>query len=306
MLLPAALCLSLVLTVAPCQSDADCTVRSARCEAGQCRLAYPLVLFPEVEGLESLSLVEPANLARAGKTPEFHWRYPEGADLLAVAVFTSPPTYAPEEPARIENFDDAHVVWLWHSKLAGGSGSSAAGYDEGRALLQSNTQAVDGTALSDGPPPPLGEGIYYWAAWAWKGARLTHRSELRSFVVGRDSVTGTSCFLGRCPGGSTFRCVPEQDFCVLGCASNADCYQGTTCDLEVVAAGQLPYGLCRTSPGCECAPDETCDETLQVCLRNAPVEAGCSCTQVPEVAVSALALLACGWAARRRRRRTVE
>jgi hypothetical protein len=240
-----------------CTFPTDCEVRSAKCIDMSCTIVSKRDLFPDQPDMIEIEITEPAQLAQVSSTPEFHWNSPVGVDLIAAAVLPVMPTFE-QRSDRISNFHKA--VWVWHSNLAGGSVSSTgARFAQGRGLVES----VPGSELlTDSPPPPLTPGVYYWGVWAWTGVALTHRSAVRSFVVGVENITGTSCSV--CDGVATLRCPHGGAYCIIACASNVDCYQGSTCDLTNLTTGH-PWGVCRTTPkGCICDPAE-CDEDLGLC-----------------------------------------
>ncbi len=267
-----------------CAVPTDCAVFGARCEQTKCTLKTVQQLFPTLD-LTEIDLSDPADLAVTTAQPEFQWTPPMGADLVAIVVFRSPPRYGKSKGSTTEdlivNFSDA--VWAWHSNLPGGSVSTGTvHYSEGRTVRVNDVDPIDNNALSNDPPVALANGTYYWGVWGWNGASLTHRSELRSFSVTRENVTGPLCETGVCFGPSTVQCVNDRStgpdaYCVLSCASDVDCFQGMVCDLTHLDVA--PWGICKADLGpCQCSSDDECDEDLGVCHDPFESAGGCSTT----------------------------
>jgi hypothetical protein len=185
-----------------CSVPTDCEVFGARCENQRCTIHSATELFPTLP-LNEIRVNEPPELARTSNQPAFSWQPSTDADLVTVVVFRNPPRYG-SPPDKIANFGDA--VWAWHSNLPGaGISTSSIAYQEGHDVtIVESGDPIDAHELRPGPPTPLGIGTYYWGVWGWNGVELTDRSELRSFVVVADDVTGRVC--GR-------RCDPTD--CVL-------------------------------------------------------------------------------------------
>jgi hypothetical protein len=253
----------------PCTASNDCAV--GQCTGQVCSLITGKELFPAV-ALSEIPLGEPHNLAGLNSSPSLHWQYPPGADLVAAAIVREPPTYATGQPDRIANLSPGTVAWIWHSNLPGEAGANFADFNQGRLLLASANSADDSALLSADAPPPLGPGTYYWGVWGWTAGQLTHRSQVRAFFVGKESTTGSACDQ-RCDDGSlALRC---DAVCVIGCASDADCFQGETCDLGPASDPKVGFGVCHTtSPGCACASDQMCLSDIQLCVPRVQIRSG--------------------------------
>lgn len=260
-----------------CGSGTSCEVSNAVCIDNLCRLAPPGLLFPANANLNPLPLLEPADRAVVSATdgPSFRWVYPAGADLVAVAIFSTPPRFAASGAPQLD--DPAEQIWLWSSSPDGnGPGSTACQYAKGHQYQEDKTKC---NAVA---PPKLETGkVYYWGAWGWTAGSVTARSELRAFSTGDEMVTGTFCsddsYCGPLPGA---RCLTDKHFCVIDCASDADCFAGEACDLSHLSASE-PYGLCKTPPECTCRENEVCDPDVKICYRGAPAldqkASGCAC-----------------------------
>lgn len=237
-----------------CRAAQECQAQNAACRDGICTFPLPVrLLFDGVPGIQQIRLITPVPLANETPEPVLQWEWPTGADLLALAIFkTFPERYG--TPPRIMNHQD--IVWFWHSGLnqdRPALGATRATFAEGRTLQSSMQGSAQVFVTSTSRPPALAAGVYHVAAWAWTGVSLTHHSEIRSFVVGRDNITG-----GVCPVDSAFstawislpgkkndrneNCV--RRYCVLKCASDADCFHGYTCDLShIQRAGISPMDM---------------------------------------------------------------
>ncbi|HEY8208728.1 MAG TPA: hypothetical protein VIG99_14665 [Myxococcaceae bacterium] len=264
-------------------------------------LAQQVQLFEGVSpALAPLTLRTPVQRSFATARPTFTWDFPQGADLVAVAVFREPPRYL-DEPDVISNFDADTVAWAWHSNLDPTAPGNVATWDQGRRVQ--DTTAPGQPQLSDEVPPDLVRGqAYYWAAWAWTGAHLSHASEVRAFMVGEDGITGGACFgdetLCAPPGGPLPTACIAGDYCAIICGADSDCVLGMRCD---TTPSRLGHGVCRPSLDLECGCDadagEKCDPLTCLCQRPPPHEAGCGCVAAPGSMVGALVLL--WWIARR-------
>jgi hypothetical protein len=220
-----------------------------------------------------MDLLEPADRAVVGASPRFRWVYPDGADLVAVAVFRTLPQYMGDESLQLKG---DQVMWIWFSSANGGVGTAVADYASGSQY----TQPAEGGTCEPNMPPPLEPGIYYWAAWGLKAGALKAKSRVFTFSVNAERVTGQHCSenseCGELPGAS---CDSDKFFCTLPCASDFDCFSNQLCDLSAVQRGK-PSGVCRAPVGCQCAENETCDSELQICYRGTrafSAEASCDC-----------------------------
>jgi hypothetical protein len=272
-LLVALVCTTSARAQATCTGSQDCTVSGAQCVAGNCRLNGPPLLFPTASpsALTLITLQGPPDRSIEGDSPSFQWVFPAGADLLVVGIFKHSPTFA-VSGQQILNQED--VEWLWQSSPDGtGPGSSTATYNQGHQYTED-----DASMCVAASPPPLAGGVHYWGAWAFAGGNLTARSEVRSFSAGSEPITGSHCGdtsgCGDLPG---VNCFSGAFFCVIQCASDADCFASETCTAS--ADPTRPWGTCRRAGECPCPDNETCDSDLQICYSGAAAQesGGCSC-----------------------------
>jgi hypothetical protein len=269
-------------------TTAACTIEGARCSpSGSCSLLQTYEFYPDLSGLTEVTPDSPSNLTAASTTPNFVWTPFSGASLVAVAVFSSPPQFDPNSGDAIVNLQD--IVWIWESALPGGSPTDTqAVWANGRGVQSSVTGILDPSSLTPDAPPALTPGIYYWGVWAWASDySLTARSKVTTFVAGGDNITGTSCSTN-CPGTAATRCS-SASYCVIGCASDVDCYQEYTCDLSHRSVSN-PWGVCSgPDTSCPCSNSSaTCDPVLQLCYGggsgSSQSSAACSCRGAPGAA----------------------
>ena len=258
---------------AACGFMEACVVRGASCVDGTCRLAVPPLLFPAQHLGTPIELLEPGDRVVVGAEPRLRWVYPDGVDLLAVAIFRTLPQYTGDKSSQVNG---EQAVWVWLSSAHGGAGTSVADYPAGSQY----TQATDAGTCEASTPPPLEPGIYYWAAWGWQAGALKAKSRIFTFSVNAENVTGRHCShnaeCGDLPGAG---CDGDKFFCTLGCASDLDCFSNELCDLTPVKGGKTA-GMCRTQLGCQCSENETCDPDFQICYRGSiahSAEASCDC-----------------------------
>lgn len=261
---------------AACGFTEACAVRGASCVDGSCRLAVPGLMFPAQHLGTPIEQLEPGDRAVVGSTPRFRWVYPDGVDLLAVAIFRKLPKYVGNKASQV-NGDQ--VVWVWLSSANGGAGAAVAEYESGRQYSQPTKEE----ACTAAAPPPLEPGIYYWAAWGWQAGSLKAKSRIFTFSVNADPITGEHCSTnadcGDLPGAA---CADDKFFCTLGCASDLDCFSNQICDLTPLTSGKAS-GVCRSPVGCQCAENETCDTDFQICYRGTKAhsgEASCDCGDI--------------------------
>jgi hypothetical protein len=273
--------------VQSCTGDdtSGCTAnrrQSAYCDSdGNCRINSPALLFggdePVAERrLTEIELVDPLYLdgSPTARTlePTFEWENP-GGPLTAVAVFASYPYMVSSDVDRIDSFDGDLVRWFWTTDFAAGADDRVSFRDgQGLEVAHNGTVSFDGRT-----PDPLEPGIWFWAVWGWNGdGELTHESEVRPFAVGEVDLNGAECgscglYEAECPNRDNVDRVP-MDTCVLRCASDADCFYGSTCDLSVAAALDFKYGVCRYGTDrCvrdeDCPPNRTCLPGIGVCAQ---------------------------------------
>ena len=295
----------------PCAVDSDCAARDARCVDECCTLGRSHPLFPSQNDLDAIELLSPINLGSLSSTPDFRWAPTLGADLVAVVIFRRLPR---SQGDRITNFGD-NALWLWHSRLDGvDAASGRARFEDGKAIDIDPAEVIDVENLSDAPAEPLPDGVYYWAAWAWEedapSVALSHRSEIRTFTVGPESLTGADC--DQCESVAEVEKVRSHDgycYCAISCASDVDCFGGDSCDLTPIADHGFVFGVCH-APGagdCDCGQDEGCEDGWSVCYsRGAEDAAGCSAVVVGSKSYPywlLIGLLLVAMAGRNRRRR---
>lgn len=260
-----------------CGSSADCLIAGASCVEGACRLSAPRTLIPTL-AVAPLVLRFPANLSQvAGGAFDFEVTFPAGAKTVAVVVTDAWPQY--DELGQLLNPQD--VLWYWRSDWKGVT-TGLVPFKEGRRIEVKK----DGCTLQT--PKDLAEGVYHWAALAWDAAgRVSHQSEVRSFSVGVERLTGRSCRSTRdCESAASATCRENaHSYCAIRCASDQDCFAGTRCDLEVRNTEGFPWGVCRPpGPVCACGDAQYCDDEvsrgLGLCFRpmSDGQSAGCDCS----------------------------
>jgi len=264
-------------------------------------LAQEVRLFEAVSPpLADLTLRTPVQRSFASSGPAFTWDAPPGAELIAVAVFHEPPRYL-DQPGVISNFDSQNVVWAWHSNLDLAAPRNSATYQQGREVR--DTTAPGQPQLSEEVPQVLVRGqVYYWAAWAWTDAKLSHASELRAFVVEEDGLTGRWCSTGGAScapaGGPLATTCLEGNYCAIVCGTDSDCILGMRCD---TTPARLGHGVCRpslvTECGCDADAGERCDTLTCLCRDPPEPAAGCGCSAGP---AHLLAWVVAGWLMARR------
>jgi MYXO-CTERM domain-containing protein len=261
-----------------CSAASQCQVVGADCIQSSCRLSSPEFLVPSMQ-LQPIELREPADrFSTENREPSLRFTFPAGARTVSVLITSRPPRYDVQGTL----LNPEAVVWFWNSQAD----------NEARSLLLfsmgKRAEASDAGCMAKSAEP-LAPGVYYWGALAWDGAgQLTHQSAVRRFSVGPEALTGAHCRTDLDCGGATGKCMTSQNYCVIRCASDADCFSGTTCDLSTATLKDFPWGACRRpGPTCQCTPDQRCDdapEGLRVCFEGVKSPqapgAGCDCSGV--------------------------
>jgi hypothetical protein len=268
--------------VGACENSVDCEVRGAACRDAACRISDDVFLFPGLKDLEEIELLQPAGFGLTNDEPSLRWQAPLGTSLVAAGIFRELPRYSAKRPGNISDLD-ASAVWVWLSESES-AGTGLARFRDGRVPEADPTLGVRlGREV-----PALKAGIYYWGVWAWSGSKLSHRSRLRSFTVGDEQLTGAPCeFTEALVNLQCTRSVTGLDYQVIACASDADCYEGTTCDLTIDGldfSGGLCRGACDCRADCACDDDAVCDAATGICAsassnQTPPIEgpAACGC-----------------------------
>ncbi len=247
-----------------CATASQCQIRDSRCVDGWCVLTSSRPVMPS-RSLPLIELSEPAQRAvLVDGQPELRFGYPAGARVVVAFIMAREPVYSPDG-TKLENPGD--VKWYWSS-----------GWED---LAVSDVVFSKGRVAGSTPntceaAPPLSEGTYYWGLLGYGAdGYLSHQSELRTFAVDRELTTGQFCSTGADCGPAGFTtCTSTSHYCALRCASEMDCFEGSTCDLSTATIAGFPWGLCRP-PGstCPCAGDSRCDaagaSALSVCYRPA-------------------------------------
>jgi hypothetical protein len=249
-------------------------------------VAVSALLFPALSDLQEITLHDPASFTLASNQPTLRWDQPLGVTLTAAAVFQDLPTYSSGMPGNIQNLSTASV---WLSSQVADTGSGTALFSDQHAATEQNVVGVTLGAAA----VPLSDGVYYWGVWAWTGSSLTYRSQVQTFAVTAENLTGQSCSAVRAL--ADVQCINDTTvggrYQALACASDADCYQGTTCDLSLVPQS-LPWGVCRGDcdcrGGCACGTGLSCAMQTGICFSNQPNasspfegSAACGCRTAP-------------------------
>jgi hypothetical protein len=285
-----------------CTSVADCETRDAQCVNQTCRLATPQPLIPSLT-TSPIDLQQPGELGVVTThQPDLRFTFPPGASTVNVLIANKPPNY--DVDGHLANPEA--IVWFWSSRWAGTATGTVA-YGQGRLI------SMNGDMCSQSPATPLEPGTYYWAAIGFDAAgKLAFQSVLRPFAVDSESTTGRFCNDVRdCgPVGATV-CTDPNHYCVMACASDLDCFEGTLCTPDASSSPGFPWGLCRPADrNCPCAgSDQRCDDTgagaLQLCYVPAPAAQhpeGCDCNSSSPTPNACYAAMLAGCVFTRRRR----
>jgi hypothetical protein len=294
-----------------CDTPADCLVVGAECVDGSCRLALDSLLIPALVA-QPLRLRSPGNLAMVPRgTFDVEFEFPAGARHTAILIMKRWPEYEPR--GRLTNEED--LVWYWDSAWENGTQNKVQ-YKQGKVFREADSECKSVQA------PALERGTYHWAAIAWDAAgSVSHQSEVRSFTVGPEAITGRHCDSSdECRSSASSSCYYTQQYCALSCASDRDCFAGTHCDLSTRDVPGFAAGVCRSDDGqCNCGEGEFCDDSgegaLRVCfeVREAALGGdGCDCggsgskSSSPATCFQALLMLGLDASLRKRRRRMTE